>query len=368
MAGGCDERIKRYHGRRGCGRRGCRRTRVGHTYDVSNGGLLAIPTGLLGANLLTTINLQGGGTLDVGTQLVAINLADSLTLSGDGNAIIFQSAANLNGLDLATTGFGSTDSIGLSGADTISQQSYNPITGVLTLATASAGDVTVTLPPGLIAGDFQLIQTASGSTVTYIACFARGTWIATEDGEIAVEALRPGTIVRLARGGTAPVRWIGHRRMQPRLADAPETVQPVVVARGALGDGLPRRALRLSPEHALLIDDVLVPVRLLVNGRTIVQEDVERVEYFHVELDRHDAILAEGAAAETYVDTGNRSMFANAPIVDLRPVFGMPDESSVALCAPILLDRELAAPIRVRIEAIADRLEEEREDGRAAMG
>ena len=38
----------------------------------------------------------------------------------------------------------------------------------------------------------------------------------------------------------------------------------------------------------------------------------ERVAYFHVELDSHDVIVAEGAAAETFVDCDSRRMFHNA--------------------------------------------------------
>jgi hypothetical protein len=62
----------------------------------------------------------------------------------------------------------------------------------------------------------------------------------------------------------------------------------------------------------LYFDDVLVQAAHLVNGLTIVQaEAVEQVEYFHVELDSHDILVAEGAPAESYVDCDNRLMFEN---------------------------------------------------------
>ncbi len=62
---------------------------------------------------------------------------------------------------------------------------------------------------------------------------------------------------------------------------------------------------------------------MLVNGQTIVQQFNTKVfEYFHVELEQFDIILAEGVAAESYVDTGNRSMFQNATDVALHPDFG----------------------------------------------
>ncbi len=41
-------------------------------------------------------------------------------------------------------------------------------------------------------------------------------------------------------------------------------------------------------------------------------ERVDQVEYFHIELDTHDVILAEGAPAESFIDDDSRGMFHNA--------------------------------------------------------
>jgi hypothetical protein len=82
--------------------------------------------------------------------------------------------------------------------------------------------------------------------------------------------------------------------------------QPVFFAAGALGAGIPARPVRLSPLHAVFFDDVLVPALHLVNGATIKQEPQPAAAYYHLELDRHDVILADGMQAETYLDTGNR--------------------------------------------------------------
>ncbi len=49
---------------------------------------------------------------------------------------------------------------------------------------------------------------------------------------------------------------------------------------------------------------------------------MDRVEYWHVELDAHDVILAEGLPAESYLDCGNRSAFANGgAFVEAHPDF-----------------------------------------------
>jgi hypothetical protein len=41
------------------------------------------------------------------------------------------------------------------------------------------------------------------------------------------------------------------------------------------------------------------------------------VDYVHVELRRHAVILAEGLPAESYLDTGDRSSFANGDVTRL---------------------------------------------------
>ena len=84
-----------------------------------------------------------------------------------------------------------------------------------------------------------------------------------------------------------------------------------MLANVTFGTGVPRRDLLLSPDHAVWCEGVLIPIRYLLNGRTIVQERVGEVIYFHLELAQHDVILAEGLACESYLDTGNRSAFVN---------------------------------------------------------
>ncbi|MEJ0015159.1 MAG: Hint domain-containing protein [Acetobacteraceae bacterium] len=153
-------------------------------------------------------------------------------------------------------------------------------------------------------------QTVSASS---IACFAAGTRILTPSGEVAVESLREGDLVCTASGGTRPVRWIGWRRIDLLAHPHPPLAAPILVRRGAFGPGQPMRDLALSPDHAILAEGVLIPACLLVNGGSIVQRhDTPAVTYYHLELDRHDIVVAEGLAVESYLDTGNRAMFANA--------------------------------------------------------
>jgi hypothetical protein len=147
------------------------------------------------------------------------------------------------------------------------------------------------------------------------ACYAAGTRVLAARGEVRVEDLMVGDMVHARFAGLVPVKWIGHRRIDCRRHPNPSQVCPVRVASGAFGPGQPCRDLFLSPDHAVAVDGVLIPVRLLVNGASIRREiGTRHVHYFHIELDRHDLLLADGLAAESYLDTGNRDLFENADV------------------------------------------------------
>jgi hypothetical protein len=136
--------------------------------------------------------------------------------------------------------------------------------------------------------------------------------IATPDGEVAVEALREGDLVTTLTGEAKRIRWVGQG--DARITDANRCdIAPVIVRRGALGVGAPAYDLYLTRKHAVLVEDVLVPVELLVNDHSIVwDDDAARVLYYHLELDDHDVLLANGAPAESLRDDGSLHLFDNA--------------------------------------------------------
>lgn len=193
-------------------------------------------------------------------------------------------------------------------------------------------------------------------------CFATGTRIATSRGEVAVEDLRVGDMVVTSggRGAVEPVIWLGHAEVNIARHARPEAVAPILIRAGALGEGVPFRDLRVSPDHALFLDGCLVPAGLLVNGRTIIREAwCPAVTYWHVELPRHAVLLAEGAAAESYLDDGNRKHFDNGAIASLFQDFASERGNGVydrEACYPVLREGEGLAAIRARLAARAEAL------------
>ena len=146
-----------------------------------------------------------------------------------------------------------------------------------------------------------------------IACYCAGTGIGTPEGDTPIEDLRDGGAILNRMGEARTIKWIGRRSYFGPLLAANPGVRPIRFRAGCLGGGLPRRDLLVSPEHAMFVDGVLIPARCLVNGSSIVQaRGVERVDYFHIELDSHDIILAEGAPSETFLDDHSRGVFHNA--------------------------------------------------------
>lgn len=154
----------------------------------------------------------------------------------------------------------------------------------------------------------------SFNSINALLCFTGGTNIATPTGAVPVEELTEGDMVLTADGRETPVRWLGRSPVDTRLAH-PARVNPIRITAGALGNGLPRRDLRLSPDHAIEIDGTLCNAGALVNGSTIWQERGKMPDgfaYYHVETDAHELLLAEGVAAESFIDYAGRDSFENS--------------------------------------------------------
>ncbi|MFT4150498.1 MAG: Hint domain-containing protein [Paracoccaceae bacterium] len=160
---------------------------------------------------------------------------------------------------------------------------------------------------------------------TMVPCFVRGTLIDTPGGMRPVQTLAIGDAVRTVANGDQPIRWIGGARVAGRGALAPIRFAP-----GAIGN---TRALWLSPHHRVLVRSPMleylfalpaafVEARHLVNGTSIRLAPVARVEYWHILLDRHETVLAEGAPVESlYLGPVAEDALGAGAMAELRAIF-----------------------------------------------
>lgn len=189
-------------------------------------------------------------------------------------------------------------------------------------------------------------------------CFLAGTRILTPRGEVPVEGLTIGALVETLNGSLS-VKWIGHRRFKKVASSSwHKSVAPIRVARFALHDQYPHRDLYLSPGHSLFVDGSLIPVEHLVNDRSVVRaemDDREVIEYFHVELETHEVIFAEGAPAETLLITDGREGFAN--FVEHERLYGSEERPAMKPFAPIFnygIRAELQGLLRLALSPVVD--------------
>ncbi len=262
---------------------------------------------------------------------------------GENGELLVTGARNLLGNDFANGG-------------TIVATSFSSASHGM-LSVSLTGDITYTPFSNYVGADSFTYHISNGTETSYavatievIACFAAGTHILTDRGEVPVEALGIGDRMVTHDAGIQPIKWIGRRHCtRAQIARNPD-LGPVRICKGALSPNVPHRDLLVSSDHALYLGNVLIQARLLVNGATVSRELPQRpITYYHIELASHAIVLAEGLAAETYLDTGNRDAFDTGamPLV-LHPEFGgatANDARQAASCAPFALDAAVTEPL-----------------------
>lgn len=293
---------------------------------ANNGTVLAA-----GGNVVFHGSVTGAGSIAIsanGTINGSVEMAGFYDqqlfafLDGSASTLKLDAPSGINAL----LGFRPGNRIMLPGIDA-SVVFNNTTLTIMSGGNAIAGFVLPDVAPG---SQFQAtLDSGFNTVITELPCFAAGTRLRTAAGEMDVAALRPGDRLRTASGALVPVRWIGQTRVNCRRHARPWDVRPVRIAADAFGMGQPARDVWLSPDHAVAFGGVLIPIRYLLNGRTVTQPAAGWVSYFHVELPRHDIVLAEGLACESYLDTGNRAAFAQG--------FGTAARSPARPCATLVM-------------------------------
>ncbi len=184
-----------------------------------------------------------------------------------------------------------------------------------------------------------------------IPCFTPGTRITTDRGEVLVETLRAGDRVLTRDHGWQAIRWVGRHDLG--LADliVQPSLQPVRIAAGAMGNGLPLRDMLVSPQHRMLVegavpemwfgtDQVLVAALHMTDMPGIAQVLTRGISYIHLMCDRHEIIRADGAWTESFQPA-------------LRMLHGMDadQQDEVLALFPYLADRASFPAARLSLRA-----------------
>lgn len=199
---------------------------------------------------------------------------------------------------------------------------------------------------------------ASGSDITVepnVTCYCRGTLIRTATGDTPIEDLRIGDCVLTASGEARPIRWLGSRGLDCTRHPNSALVWPIRIQAGAFAKDLPARDLWVSPFHSILVEGVLIHAQTLVNDATILQVPREQIEYWHLELDSHDILLAEGLPGESCLDVGNRTAFINGgAFVEAYPDFK--PKQWTETCVPLVKDGPAVQTAKAALLARAEAL------------
>ncbi|KQT60173.1 hypothetical protein ASG52_18830 [Methylobacterium sp. Leaf456] len=320
----------------------------GGTWTLTGANTYAGGTTLSGGNLVLG-NTSAAGTGDITFSTLTGNATARLTLD---------TAAQVNGVTFGNTiaNFNGSSELDLAGL-TNASVSFNSTSSLLTVTGLRGGSnfsqsFTLENPTSTA---YEARDDGNGGTVV-VVCFAAGTRIRTALGERAVESLAVGDFVVTGSGAMRPIQWLGHRTFECRRHPQPSLVMPVRIAANAFGPGRPSRDLLVSPAHAICVEEggeVLIPAIRLVNGTTVAQVEVESVSYWHVELDSHDILLAEGLPAESYLECGNRDAFANAAVTRLHAVPDAWPEGPQPFCRPFHEDGPEVEAVRARLETRA---------------
>ena len=332
------------------------------------------PTQLLGLGAISThivvSDLSGVGPLMLEdgydySIAGAVSSGETITFAATNTTLTFTDTADMHG---TIDGFDSTDKFRLKDVTFDPHGRPNLAAGNVLDVTENGTTYALQLDPSQdFTGEFFHLTADSrgGTDITEnnTPCYCRGTRIATPRGEQRVEQLRIGDRVMTRSGVARPIKWIGRRSFAGRFILGRKDILPVCIKAGALGDAIPRRDLWISPHHAMFFADMffadvffaedgasgaLIEARDLVNGKSIVQaEHADKVEYFHIELETHDVIIAEGALSETFIDDDSRGMFHNAQ--EFHTLYPQPRLAPQQYCAPRLQDGYEVDAVRCRI-------------------
>ena len=219
----------------------------------------------------------------------------------------------------------------------------------MTVGAVSTGPTTANFTGIILSGGYYGIDSMT-TTADSLTCFLTGTKIATPEGEVAVEDIKAGDLIRTV-DGVARVEWLGVQSVDVTTSD-PAKVNPICFSKGCMGEGMPSRDLYLSPNHAVEFDGHLYDAHTLVNGRSIYQVAKPGAEftYYHIETGAHELLLAENMPAETFVDFADRGNFDNGSDRLDAPL--IPEMAAPRISAKRMVPSATTAKLAARADAL----------------
>jgi len=357
---------------------------------VSDGATIIDGGGLATISALSRIEINGG-TYENSGQLVDLNLLNNIVVGPSGGSLKI-STPSLVGVSLSTpisyidkngnptnnppknfvvdlpyitypslfgTGYVPITAT-YNGLTTTIQDDTGPLLQILSAAGVSVNTRTIVLDGNPF--DLKLDQTkeykGDKTHPDAVICFLQGSLINTPSGNITVESLNVGDeVIAYVDGVATPrrVTWTGqaHCNVRAHLPDD-EAGYPVRILKDAISNGVPFKDMLITAEHCLFFDGQFVPVRMLVNGRSIFfDKSITSYDYYHIETEAHSIIMADGMLTESYLDTGNRSAFLQkGNVVSIGRSRNLSwDDAAV----PLTVSRETIEPLFRKIEKRADK-------------
>ncbi|SMX27677.1 Bifunctional hemolysin/adenylate cyclase precursor [Pelagimonas phthalicica] len=150
---------------------------------------------------------------------------------------------------------------------------------------------------------------ADGSSFTVentgVICFAKGTMIRCAEGEVAIEELRPGDLVQTMDRGLCEIVNVERSDVPFSRLKKEAQSRPVWISPKLTGGEVP---LIVSPQHGLMLPGrggtrALIKAGHLARmegGQARVMLGKRQVSYFHLMLERHEILFANGMPAESF--------------------------------------------------------------------
>ncbi|WP_062274679.1 Hint domain-containing protein [Acetobacter cerevisiae] len=279
-----------------------------------------------------TVTIQGGGTLIA--QSVGSNVVFGATTSTITNTLqLNTSSATLTSVSNLSPGdeidfVGNTWDTSISWTEnsdgTYALKGSTGDTLISSVSFAKKADGTSYTPADFGSTTTSVAYNGGTSSALTLVCFLAGSMIETPVGDVPVDLLKEGDQVIAYVDGSPvsrPVVWSGHKHVTVRngLPDD-EAGYPVRILKDAIADGVPYKDMLITGDHCLFFDGSFIPVRMLVNGRSIFfDRTLSSYTYYHVETPQHAIIRADGVLTESYLDTGNRNNFVqDNKVIKLR--------------------------------------------------